>query len=133
MGSYFHHQENQRSIEMKLLANENFPLQSILYLKSKGFDIISIGQEFSGIKDEEVINIANKQGRLILTFDRDYGTLIFQHGLKPLFGVIYLRFADYKPTEPGFWIENLLTTYQISFNMTLIVFDKNGIRQKRFD
>lgn len=28
---------------MKLLANENFPLARILYFRSKGFDINSIG------------------------------------------------------------------------------------------
>jgi len=68
---------------MKLLANENFPLKSILYLRGKNFDIVSIGQEIPGITDEIVIPLANEQDRIILTFDRDYGELIFKKNLLP--------------------------------------------------
>lgn len=68
---------------MKLLANENFPIKSILYLRSKGFDIVSIGFDNPGISDEVVMNIAIDQDRMILTFDRDYGELIFKHNYKP--------------------------------------------------
>jgi len=56
---------------MKLLANENFPLQSVLYLRSKGFDISAIGTDNSGIQDQSVMTIAINEERTILTFDRD--------------------------------------------------------------
>jgi len=61
---------------MKLLANENFPLKSILYLRSKGFDISSIGTDNPSIMDNVVMKIAIDEKRTILTFDRDYGELI---------------------------------------------------------
>ena len=64
---------------MKLLANENFPLDSIRLLFQQGFDIKSIGIDYSGITDREVMQIAIKEQRTILTFDRDYGELIFKH------------------------------------------------------
>lgn len=62
---------------MKLLANENFPYPSIFYLRDKGFDIVSIGMENPSIKDSEIMSIAINESRTILTFDRDYGELIF--------------------------------------------------------
>lgn len=74
---------------MKLLANENFPLKNIHYLKSKGFDISSIGTDNPSIKDNVVMDIAIKEERTILTFDRDYGELIFKNNYKPKKGVIY--------------------------------------------
>ena len=43
---------------MKLLANENFPYLSKEILATMGFDIIHIGQEYSGIRDEEVMELA---------------------------------------------------------------------------
>jgi predicted nuclease of predicted toxin-antitoxin system len=61
------------------LANENFPKPSITLLRSNGFIIKSIQEELLGIFDEEVINIATKENLIILTFDRDYGELIFKH------------------------------------------------------
>ena len=93
---------------MKLLANENFPYKSIHYLKAKGYDVLSIGMDNPSIKDSEVMNIAIKEERTILTFDRDYGELIFHHNYKPDKGVIYLRFDEYDPEQPGIIIEEIL-------------------------
>lgn len=82
---------------MKLLANENFPLTSAKYLKSLGFDVISIGVDNPGISDEEVMKIAIREERTILTFDSDYGELIFKYNYQPLAAVIYLRFLPKSP------------------------------------
>lgn len=117
---------------MKLLANENFPLKSILYLRSKGFDISSIGTDNPSIKDNVVMGIAIKEERTILTFDRDYGELIFKHNYKPQRGVIYLRLDEYKADEPGKLIEDLINKKGFDFDNALTVLDKNGIRQRKY-
>jgi predicted nuclease of predicted toxin-antitoxin system len=36
-----------------------------------------------GISDEEVIELSIRQNRIIITFDSDYGELVFKHGYKP--------------------------------------------------
>jgi len=93
---------------MRLLANENFPAKSILYLRGKGFGIISIGTDNPSIKDHAVMAIAIEEDRTILTFDRDYGELIFKYNYKPPRGIIYLRLDKYKADEPGKIIEGLI-------------------------
>jgi predicted nuclease of predicted toxin-antitoxin system len=117
---------------MKLLANENFPLKSVLYLKSQGFDIVSIGVEKPGIQDHVVMNIAIVEERTILTFDSDYGELIFKYNFKPQKGVVYLRLEEYKADEPGKIIATLIDKNEYSFDNALTVIDKNGIRQRRY-
>lgn len=117
---------------MKLLANENFPLKSILYLRSIGFDITSIGTDSPSIQDQAVMTIAIKEERTILTFDRDYGELIFKHNYKPQRGVIYLRLNEYKADEPGKIIEELLNKKEFNFDNALTVLDKSGIRQRKY-
>ena len=117
---------------MKLLANENFPLSSVHYLKSRGFDIESIGLNFPGIQDHLILTFAEAEQRTILTFDRDYGELIFKHDFKPSQGVIYLRFDAYHPMDPGIIIEDLLTNNEFDFTNSLTVIDKNGIRQRKY-
>lgn len=52
--------------------------------------------------------IAIEEGRTILTFDRDYGELIFKYNYKPPSGIIYLRLDKYKADEPGKIIEGLI-------------------------
>ena len=117
---------------MKLLANENFPYKSIHYLKEKGFDVLSIGMDNPSITDAEVMQIAIKEERTILTFDRDYGQLIFQHNYKPEKGVIYLRLDEYGPQQPGLIIEEIVTNNEIDLSRALTVIDKNGIRQRKY-
>jgi predicted nuclease of predicted toxin-antitoxin system len=116
---------------MKFLANENFPLASTKYLKSKGFDIKAVGTHFSGITDKEVIELAEKEGRTILTFDRDYGELIFKYGNRPSEGVIYLRLVDYKPKDPG-KIEAIVSIKNFETAKKLTVFDGETLRQREY-
>lgn len=85
---------------MKFLANENLPLATILKLKASGWDVLSISLDSPSITDEEVMKIAIEENRTIITFDRDYGTLIYQYGYRPPARVIYLRLQDFTPEEP---------------------------------
>ena len=117
---------------MKLLANENFPLTSVNILKDSGFDIMCIGTDFSGILDWEVMQIAINQKRTILTFDRDYGELIFKKGFKPEMGVIYLRWNDFQPEMPGKYLRDLFSTGEIDFKGKLTVISENTIRQRKY-
>lgn len=117
---------------MKLLANENFPIKSVLYLKSKGFDISSIGTDNPSIQDHAVMTIAIREERTILTFDRDYGELIFKYNYRPKNAVIYLRLDEYKAEEPGKIIEDLINKKEFGFDNALTVLDKSGIRQRKY-
>ncbi len=115
---------------MKILANENIPLSSVRYLIQQGFDIIHVGDDFSGITDVEVIELAEKENRLIITLDRDYGELIFKKGLQPPAGVIYLRFQEYTPDMPGQLIKELLSDKSLQFHNRLTVVDNKSLRQR---
>jgi len=117
---------------MRLLANENFPLQSAEILRARGFDITTVGVEFQGITDREVMEIAVREGRTIVTFDRHYGELIFRHGYRPDAGVIYLRWRRFNPEDPGRYLADLLTGTKVDFSRALTVIDEDTIRQRRY-
>lgn len=117
---------------MKLLANENFPFSSVKILEKSGFDIIAVGKDYMGILDNEVMSLAMKEKRTILTFDRDYGELIFKKGYKPAGGVIYLRWTDFQPNEPGEFLVGLFSSKKIDFQNRLTVITRDNIRQRKF-
>lgn len=117
---------------MKLLANENFPIKSVRYLSSKGFDIRSIGADHPGVQDHVVMDIAIQEARTILTFDRDYGELIFKHNYRPPKGVIYFRLDTYEAEDPGKLIEVLINIKEFDFSNSLTVVDAIGIRQRKY-
>lgn len=64
-----------------LLADENFPAPSIVWLRNRGFDVLSIRDSYPSLDDVSILALAAGQGRWILTFDRDYGELIFKRRL----------------------------------------------------
>jgi predicted nuclease of predicted toxin-antitoxin system len=78
------------------------------------------------------MTIAIREQRTILTFDRDYGELIFKYNYKPERGVIYLRLDEYEADEPGKIIEDLINRNEFNFDNALTVLDKNGIRQRGY-
>ena len=117
---------------MRLLANENLPLRNADILRAAGFDIKSVGVEFAGISDQEVVEIAIREERTIVTFDRHYGDLIFRQGHRPPAGVIYLRWRQFRPEDPGRYLAELLASPNIDFARSLTVIDQDSIRQRRY-
>ena len=95
---------------MRFLANENFPLQSLRILRQADQKVASVTEDSPGIEDAEVLARAADEERVILTFDRDYGELIYRLRLRSPRGVIYLRFRPHTPEEPASILLNLLQT-----------------------
>ena len=116
---------------LKFLANENIPFSSVSYLKSKDLDVTSIGVDYPGIADKEVMELAISENRTIVTYDSDYGELIFKYGYKPEPGVIFIRFQPADSLEAARIIESLIEK-NLLFNRLLTVVDKNSIRQKKY-
>jgi len=52
---------------MKFLADENIPVELVDKLREINIDIIKVENIKVGLKDEEVIRIAIKQKRIIIT------------------------------------------------------------------
>jgi hypothetical protein len=70
---------------LKLYANENFPLETVLILRNLGYDILTtheMGKSNLSIPDEEVLTFALTENRAILTINRkDFMRL---HRLNPI-------------------------------------------------
>jgi predicted nuclease of predicted toxin-antitoxin system len=64
-----------------LLANENFPVPAVRKLRAAGIDVVAVADAMPAASDAEVLAFARQQGRWIVTFDRDYGELVFKDGL----------------------------------------------------
>lgn len=77
---------------MKLFLDQNIYLATIKFCEDYGHDIVSasdLGLARAG--DADLLRIAQEQGRILLTRDRDFGNLVFIHRLGA--GVLYLRMS----------------------------------------
>lgn len=116
---------------MKFLANENFPISSVRLLRNTGYDIVSIAEDMSGAKDQDVLARAHKEGRIILTFDKDYGELIYKQRLHTPVGIAFFRFGPSYPEESAEYLLGALEK-SISLQNKFTVIEKGRIRQKHF-
>lgn len=81
-----------------------------------------------GAKDPNVMHKAIQEGRIILTFDSDFGELVFRNGMQPC-GVVYFRLVDYLSHEPALLLLQILEkNYPIESFFTVI--SPESIRQK---
>jgi len=87
-------------LKPKLLVDENLSPKTVQFLRSKGFDVLSIGEDHEGFSDAEIAGIAKEQGRVILTFDLDFGEIFFLHGGS----IVVLKTRSKKPR----WINQVL-------------------------
>ena len=76
---------------MRLCANENLPEECILRLRASGHDVLWIREARPGIPDTEVLTLAYAESRLLITFDKDFGDLVYRRGATASTGVILLR------------------------------------------
>ena len=83
---------------MKLLADESLPYPIVLALRGQGFDLISVMEDSPGISDGQVLEIANREGRIVLTMDKDFGDLIYRERRASL-GIVLFRMSGIATTE----------------------------------
>jgi predicted nuclease of predicted toxin-antitoxin system len=84
---------------MRFLADENFPRPALLVLRDAGNDVQSVAEENPGLPDEEVAALCERDRRVLLTFDKDFGELVFRRGLRAGSAIVLFRLVPDSPTE----------------------------------
>ena len=84
---------------MRILADENIPDQAIPMLRASGHDVLFVKDEQPRAPDPNVLAWATREGRLLITFDKDFGELSQRYGLKAPYGIILFRIPDEIPTR----------------------------------
>ena len=75
---------------MRFLLDQDVYAVTARFLRSAGHDVVSAGEAgLSRAGDEELLWTAQKQRRIFVTRDRDFGNLVFVKVMGT--GVIYLR------------------------------------------
>jgi predicted nuclease of predicted toxin-antitoxin system len=114
-------------IGLRLLADENIATPLVRTLREAGIDVIYVAEFASGITDDEVLERARKEDRLLLTEDKDFGELVFRMK-RELAGVIMLRL----PCAPGssHWgrLQTVLNRHGNKLKGHYTVIEKNRVR-----
>ena len=81
----------------RYLANENFPAGVVAWLIGQGDDVMHAAQTLAGEPDSVILQAALDQDRILLTFDHDFGELVFRHRHPPAPGIVLFRLHQLPP------------------------------------
>ena len=90
---------------MRILADENIPAGMIAALRDAGHDVDAIAEIAPQSADDVVPATAVNRNLVLLTFDADFGRMIFAEGFRAPPAVIYLRSP---PPSPQIAIDRVL-------------------------
>lgn len=114
----------------RILADESVPGVSIRLLQEWEFDVEAVATALPGARDEDVLDLAREQARLLLTFDRDFGELIYRRGLEARPSVIYLRLVPTGPEEAAALLRRLFDHPEIQLEGRFSVVTRDQVRQR---
>ena len=94
---------------LRLCADENIPDDVVSLLRAAGHDVLSISEYRPGLIDWDVLHLASRESRILITFDKkDFGELIFLHGAVSPPGLILFRIGDMDVAErPHFMLRTV--------------------------
>ena len=96
-------------------------------LDASGLNVLAVRDACPGWVDGEVMALAVDEQRWIITFDRDYGDLVFKQSLPAPPAIVLLRESHYRPAEPADWVLSLLAQPDI-YVVRFVVFTRDKVR-----
>ena len=97
-------------------------------LRKEGCKIISVAEEFAGSSDEKILELSSRNKWVIITFDKDFGELIYKQKSSKPYGIILLRVTPKSPEYILQLLKWLLLQGNILFEGNFVVVNKDKVR-----
>lgn len=117
-------------IRPPLLANENVPAPLVRLLRGAGASVEAVADSMPRASDRAVLEHAHANGLWLLTFDRDYGELVFARRAPAPPAILYLRQAPQPMPVYAASVLELLDRSE-SLRGHLVVVSGRGVRLRR--
>ena len=98
-------------MSIAFLCDENVPALVVAALVARGLDVRWMATLAPGTQDPDVLALAERDGRVLVTFDKDFGELATT-GAGPRCGVILLRLSLNPPAGAAAGIATLIAGRQ---------------------
>ena len=112
---------------LRLLADENIAAPRVRALRAAGMDVAYVAEFGSGMADDEVLDAATSEGRLLLTEDKDFGELVFRTR-RGQHGVIMLRLPVALGSENAARVVNVLQQHSDRLVGVYTVIERTRVR-----
>lgn len=93
---------------MRLLIDQNVPRAVVDALRQEGYELTWAQRSHPGAPDEILLEVAQAEERVVLTFDTDFGALAFEEELSASSGIILFRLTLSAPTTVASTVRDTL-------------------------
>ena len=113
---------------MHLLADENQHPAVVARLRAAGHQVEWVRDSSPGADDAEILARPDIGSLILLTYDRDFGDLIFNRGLPAPATILYTRLSRAEPIDIATRLLTLLEAGVATGH--IITITKDGVRMK---
>lgn len=112
---------------MNLVADESVDRQIVDRLRHDGHTVWYVAEMDPGIDDQSVLAVANREGAVLVTSDKDFGELVYRQRLvNP--GVILVRLAGLAPEAKAQAVAKAINVHSSDFAHSFAVISHAAVR-----
>jgi len=100
------------------------------FLYKSCYDVLPVRKINPRMSDSEIIGIAAKDNRIIITMDKDFGELVYNSGLIHK-GILLLRTENCTGDKKAKILSEILINYSSELEENFCVFSKDRLRIRR--
>ena len=115
---------------MRFLVDECTGPAVARWLRAQQHDVFSVYEDARGIDDDEVVQKAFAENRILITNDKDFGEKIYRER-RPHKGVILLRLGDERAANKIETLRRLLENYADQLANQFVVVTEGTVRFAR--
>jgi predicted nuclease of predicted toxin-antitoxin system len=112
---------------MRFLVDECTGPAVARWLREQGHDVVSVYEQARASVDDVVIQMANDEGRILITNDKDFGEKVYR-SRRAHCGVVLLRLNDERPSSKILVVSRLLGLYADKLQGSFIVVSERRIK-----
>jgi len=116
---------------MKFLADMGLARSTVAFLRAQGHDAVHLrDQGLQRLEDDEIVEKAREEGRVILTHDLDFGRIVaVSRASVP--SVITFRLDDMRPVQVNRYLTEVLAQFARQLEAgALVSVNERGIRAR---
>jgi predicted nuclease of predicted toxin-antitoxin system len=112
---------------MRFFADESCDFRVVRALRDAGHDVTAVIELVPGAADRAVFEMAEREGRIFVTEDRDFGELVYAGG-NPAPGVILLRYPSTARARLPAIVVDVVTSHAEKLAGRFVVLEPGRVR-----
>lgn len=112
---------------MKILADEGVDRPIVERLRQSGYQVWYVAEMEAGISDDVVLDLATREGAILLTADKDFGELVFRQE-RMTRGIILIQLAGISPARKAEIVVSALVAHGDEMGQAFTVITPGAVR-----